>query len=510
MSTDAKQKSLAAAHRSREAVQRQWDKARNPDLMRLAVLATPKLLGADRCGVFVATPDRAFVWLEAGTGMVERQIEVAADYSMVGEVLRSGEALMRSASDGETLSKTGYPVTTALTVPIRRVDGSEVVGALQVLNREDGEPFDDDDVAALTDVAFTMQASVERLYDAQALLDTARALDLRIEQLDAEESSLRGDNLLRTFEPSLTEPDGTWLHHQWQGKRYPPFIHRESTAALCETWDTEPEDVFIATHQKTGTHLTKKFVLEVMRALFEYPDAHPYHSGDIGHRTVPWPEVLLSQHGRVAWHDFRARTAGGPRLWYLHNAIEDMPARRVHPRSRFIVTVRDPRGTAVSQYHFWRRHPLLRPPQPYTMDAFIERFVDGSMYFGDYHQHVLGWVRRFEPYLRAEQILVLRYEELVEDKAAAVERIVRFLAPGRTLSPERRDAIVASTGFQAMKREMSDNPRSFHFNPNVFFRSGKARGWEEQLSAEHVAKIDAKTRRLWGGASLVSPPEALG
>ena len=38
MSTDAKQKSLAAAHRSREAVQRQWDKARNPDY----VVHTPR------------------------------------------------------------------------------------------------------------------------------------------------------------------------------------------------------------------------------------------------------------------------------------------------------------------------------------------------------------------------------------------------------------------------------------------------------------------------------------
>ena len=115
---------------------------------------------------------------------------------------------------------------------------------------------------------------------------------------------------MRTFEPLLTDPSGQWLHNRWQGKRYPPFIHTEATASLCESWDTGPDDVFIATHQKVGTHLTKKFVLEVLRATHDFPDGHPYRSGDIGHRTVPWPEVLLSQHGRTAWRRFLTETAG--------------------------------------------------------------------------------------------------------------------------------------------------------------------------------------------------------
>lgn len=257
-----------------------------------------------------------------------------------------------------------------------------------------------------------------------------------------------------------------------------------------------------------GTHLTKKFVLEVLRAVHRFPDAHPYSSGDIGHRTVPWPEVLLSQHGRTAWREHLGRTAGHPRLWYLHNAVEDMPMRHIHPRSRFIVTVRDPRGAAVSQYHFWRRHPLLRVDPNLPMERFVERFLEGDLYFGDYHQHVLGWVRRLPATIRPEQVLVLRYEDLVEDKIRSVGRIARFLAPDRSLSEDRMAEIAASTEFQTMKQEMTDRPRSFHFNPGVFFRSGRSKGWSDELTEGQARRIAEKSRRLWGGDDPSCPPEA--
>jgi hypothetical protein len=257
-----------------------------------------------------------------------------------------------------------------------------------------------------------------------------------------------------------------------------------------------------------GTHLTKKFVLEVLRATHDFPGSHPYTTGDIGHHTVPWPEVLLSQHGRTAWRDFHKRTAGRPRLWYLHNAVEDMPMRHIHHRSRFIVTVRDPRGAAVSQYHFWRRHPLLRIDPKLTLETFIERFLEGDLYFGDYHQHVLGWVRRLPPSIRPEQVLVLRYEDLVEEKTRSVLRIARFLAPGHRLSPDTVARIAASTDFRTMKQEMTDRPGSFHFNPTVFFRSGRARGWAQELPEHLAQRIAEKSRRLWGGRDPACPPEA--
>ena len=101
------------------------------------------------------------------------------------------------------------------------------------------------------------------------------------------------------------------------------------------------------------------------------------------------------------------------------------------------------------------------------------------------------------------------YEDLVENKEQSLDRLARFLGSGRELGEDMRARIAASTGFESMKQEMTVNPRSFYFNPKVFFRSGKAREWAEQLTAEQIARIDEKTRRVWGGTDLRCPPEAL-
>jgi hypothetical protein len=70
------------------------------------------------------------------------------------------------------------------------------------------------------------------------------------------------------------------------------------------------------------------------------------------------------------------------------------------------------------------------------------------------------------------------------------------------------DAIARATGFDAMKEEMTVDPRSFHFKPEVFFRAGTTRDRETQLPASVVDRIDAKTAWAWGGSDPTAPPEA--
>ena len=125
-------------------------------------------------------------------------------------------------------------------------------------------------------------------------------------------------------------------------------------------------------------------------------------------------------------------------------------------------------------------------------------------------QATLSWRGLLQPQKQQpEQVLVLRYEDLVEDKLASVRRIAAFLAPGRPLSEDHVREIAASTDFQTMKQEMTDKPRSFHFNQKVFFRSGRSRGWESELPGPLAARIAEKSRRVWGGADPSCPPEAL-
>ena len=303
---------------------------------------------------------------------------------------------------------------------------------------------------------------------------------------------------LRSFPPQEpAHPEG-FLHHRWRGKCYPPFIDRRATAYLSESWDTQPNDVLIATHQKVGTHLAKKFLVELIRACGDLAEHHPLAPGDIGHGAVPWPEVLLSQRGEAAWQAFLAASGEQPRLWYSHCAIEDLPCRRLHPASRFVLVLRDPRAVAVSQYFFWRRHPLLGVDPSLDLERFCALFSGGDLYFGDYFRHVLGWLDP-EPLIDPEQLCVLRYEDLVNEKPASLERLRSFLFPDRPLSAAAAAAIVASTEFTTMKRQLSANPGSFHFDPDVFFRAGRCDNWRQHLSARAEALIMAACRRSWAG-----------
>jgi hypothetical protein len=294
-----------------------------------------------------------------------------------------------------------------------------------------------------------------------------------------------------------------FLHHVHEGRWLPPFITVEGLRALQTSWDTCERDIFVATAQKVGTHLTKRFVVEILAEAGAFPEGHPCAKRDIGHGAFPWPEVTTSQYGMEGWREHLEAVERGPRLWYLHCDVDDLPMRSVHPKARFLVCYRDPKAVCVSQFHFYKTHPLLGVDPALTLPSFVELFLEGDLYFGDYHAHVRRWVERASPRIAAESLLLLRYEDLVEAKEASVARMAAFLLPGASFSPESVARIIERTAFDAMKEEMTKNPQTFHFKPEVFFRAGTTDDWRNRLTEEQVARIDAKTARLWACSALV-------
>ena len=293
-------------------------------------------------------------------------------------------------------------------------------------------------------------------------------------------------------------PVDGFLHTRYEGRMIPAFIAPDAIDALRNSWDTTADDIIICTHQKVGTHLTKKFVMEILRTAGVLNDAHPGAQGDIGKSAVPWPEVMVSQKGMSAFQDFLDSTAGQPRVFYTHGNIDELPVRFLHPETKIVMTYRDPKGAAVSQYHFYKNHPTLGVSEDMSMASFVKHFVEGDLYFGDYHAHVAGYFQPEAHGVRKEQVCVMRFEDLVEDKMQAVRQLAGFLVPTTILSEEQVFQVAASTEFNTMKQGIIKNPGSFHFNPNKFFRSGKTDDWKEQMSASCIDAINAKTEAQWG------------
>ena len=487
----------------RQELARRWDALRNNDLLALLVVTLPGLVRAERCGLFVLDPDAQELWLEAGTDVMQRQICADLEDSMVGACVRTASCINRSGleDDDGAHQKAGaaldYVVSTALTVPIQAEDG-EVVGALQVLNRRDGQAFTPADQEQLEAVAHAIAPSVQAMFASRRLQQRSQRLDRTIAVLRDRLEAMRPGHSFRTFEPAALAHAEGFLHHRWNGRCYPAFIDQRATAHLTQTWDTQANDVFLATHQKVGTHLAKKFLVELVRANVELPARHPMADGDIGHGAMPWPEVLLSQETPGDWETFLAATSDRPRLWYIHCAVDDLPCRRIHPQTRFVVAIRDPRAALVSQYFFWLRHPLLQVDPELDLDRFAELFVQGDLYFGNYFSHVRGWLKP-GPRLQSTQICALRYEDMVERKQDTVRQLQRFLFPAEDLPSERTEAIAAATDFQAMKQGITANPGSFHLNPKLYFRAGTTDNWRQHLSPRAEALVAAAAREHWAG-----------
>ncbi len=150
-------------------VEEAWSKTGNRGLLQFFVEIIPRLFEAERCSIFVLDPNQNSVWVQCGTGVEERQIEVPTAESVVGEVISSGKPVSRSGMENkigmhEKVDKeTSFVTHNVLCVPIFSSSGSRVVGAIQVLNKRWGD-FKDEDQETLEKFAFHLQANIENIF----------------------------------------------------------------------------------------------------------------------------------------------------------------------------------------------------------------------------------------------------------------------------------------------------------------------------------------------------------
>jgi GAF domain-containing protein len=148
---------------------RYWNPEEQTRLLNFYVRIIPVLTAAERCGIFIVDPADEQVWLKAGTGVTERQIEVPSASSLVGKVIQSGEPLHmldldhKSGVHKETDAATGFITRELLSVPIYGLEKGEVIGAIELLNKRSGT-FSEDDKALLTEVARYISLYVEHIY----------------------------------------------------------------------------------------------------------------------------------------------------------------------------------------------------------------------------------------------------------------------------------------------------------------------------------------------------------
>lgn len=173
----------------------------------------------------------------------------------------------------------------------------------------------------------------------------------------------------------------------------------------------------------------------------------------------------------VKTHNFHGEFAGYP----LHNSAVTSGA---------VYIVRNPLDVAISLANYFG----------HSMDEAVEFMAEESTGTPNEKENVpqiiSSWSVHVESWTRdgGEAVLVLRYEDLLDNPLKAFRKLVSFL--GQPRDPIRLKKAVRFSSFDQLKaQERHHGFVERHENARSFFRQGRKNQWREKLTDEQVKKI---------------------
>ncbi len=158
----------------------------DPLLSRI-VHSSMDMLVCDAGSLFLTDTDTGEYVFRVAAGPVGQNLvglRIARGKGFVGEAIEGGQVIIVNDVQNDPRwfkgsdQSTGFVTRTLMVVPLRR--GGRTIGALEVINKRDGSPFDDEDRTLLT--AFAGQAAVA-IENARLFAQTDQALTERVEEL---------------------------------------------------------------------------------------------------------------------------------------------------------------------------------------------------------------------------------------------------------------------------------------------------------------------------------------
>jgi len=181
---------LEQLRKKQQLMEKAWREAGNRQLLQFFVDIMPKALESERCSIFILDPVDEKAWLQCGTGLSEKQLQVPTKNSIVGRVMSSGDYLIEDDLEDQVGAhdivavKTGFVTRNALCVPVHGVTTKKVVGAIQILNKDHGN-FDDADRDILERLAFQLEMNIENIFLRQELAKISVEMGQKIRKLEA-------------------------------------------------------------------------------------------------------------------------------------------------------------------------------------------------------------------------------------------------------------------------------------------------------------------------------------
>ncbi|OXB65073.1 hypothetical protein ASZ78_008356 [Callipepla squamata] len=258
------------------------------------------------------------------------------------------------------------------------------------------------------------------------------------------------------------------------GIALPGHLHTAESLQFATNFPFRDTDVVIVTYPKSGT----TWMQEILTLLYSRGDAQPAKTIPNWERA-PWLEQI---HFRSSLRDTATQ-----RLITSH-----LPARVLGPRlqgskAKVIYVARNPKDVVVSYYHFHHLAKFL--PDPISFDTFLQQFLEGTVHYGSWFEHVKGWLGQRQ----LLDIIYITYEELHQDLRGTARRLSAFL--GIALEPRTLLALEEHCSFAAMRDNAMANytliPREImDHSQGRFMRKGVVGDWRSHFSPTQNALFD--------------------
>uniref|UniRef100_A0A914DCG8 Sulfotransferase domain-containing protein n=1 Tax=Acrobeloides nanus TaxID=290746 RepID=A0A914DCG8_9BILA len=279
-------------------------------------------------------------------------------------------------------------------------------------------------------------------------------------------------------EANVFQPEGHPKQSIIDGEIWPPIFKPEFVRS-AKTMVPRETDAFVCTYPKCGTTWIQHICSQLMSN-----DYGP----DVGKElcmTSPMIERMGAKY---------SDNLTSPRLLKTHFAYYNCPK---SSKAKYIFAVRNPKDCLTS-YYFHNRNFKIYDWANGDFNTFFELFAAGQLGFGDYFDHLLSWL----PRIYDDNVLFLKYEDMVEDLESAVVKIGNFLggrAKEMVNDPEILARVVLESKIDAMKKNQTRWFPSSNLRKETFIRKGGSRDWKNYFTKEQSDRLDAIIRTRLAG-----------
>ncbi|KAJ9543859.1 hypothetical protein OSB04_023566 [Centaurea solstitialis] len=289
----------------------------------------------------------------------------------------------------------------------------------------------------------------------------------------------------------------------YQGYWYPSkyIISIANVMASQDTFQANPNDIYLATSPKSGTTWIKALTFAIVNRTKYKKNSLSTHLLLVSnpHDCLPYIESEILRNKPTYM------TENSPRIFATHIPYSSLPQSIIDYGCRIVYMCRNPKDVFVSLFHFTNK---LR--EEYLgflkFEEAFKMFCEGVTPCGPNWDHVTGY---YEAGLKhPTRILFLTYENMSMDTTNNVIHLAEFLGYPFTKEEEAAgevEEIVRMCSFENLK-EVNKHGNFREGVPNhAFFREGKVGDWNNHLTDEMSQILDQITKEKFDVYEMAEP-----